>query len=62
MKLCSYTNNKFETTTLDAQFWDYLEANNALRVVVTDNIFVGPIDQQLATGKKGVLQTWSKNP
>lgn len=61
-KLTSYTNNKFETDTLHAAFWDYLESNNCLKVVVTNNTFVGPIGQELLVGKKGVLQTWSKNP
>ena len=60
-KLVSYTNNKFETTTLHAAFWDFLEANSALKVVVTDNIFTGPVGQELLVGKKGVLQTWSKS-
>ena len=61
-KLVSYTNNKFETTALHASFWDFLEANCTLKVVVTDNIFTGPVGQEQLVGKKGVLQTWSKSP
>ena len=59
-KLVSYTNNKFETDTLHASFWDVLEANNALRVVVTGNTAVAPAGTETESGKKGFLQTWSK--
>ena len=60
-KLVSYTQNKFETDTLHASFWDFLEANGALKVVVENNEAIAPVGTELEVGKKGFLQTFSKN-
>ena len=60
-KKVSYLRNKFETTTLHASFWDFVEANNTRRVICKDNTFTAPVGQELLDGKKGVLQTWSKS-
>lgn len=56
-KLVSYMNNKFEAPIQHASFWDFIEANNTIKIICTGNEATG----QVASGKRGFLQTWSKS-
>jgi hypothetical protein len=62
IKLFSAVNNKFETTAFHASYWDFLETNNVLRVVATDNEMIGEVGTNTAVGKKGGFQFWSRSP
>jgi hypothetical protein len=62
IKLFSAVNNKFETTSFHSLYWDYLEANNVLRVIATGNNMIGPVGTNTAVGKKGGFQFWSRSP
>ena len=63
-KLVQYSNNKFETDELASNFWDQLEASNAvLKVVVTDNEAIYPVGTDTAASQKfGFCQVWTKDP
>ena len=60
-KLIQYSNNKFETDTLSSSFWDFIEASrDVLKVVITNNEFIGPVGHELVSGKQGCVQVWSR--
>jgi hypothetical protein len=60
-KLVSYTNNKFVSPVQHVSFWDFVEANNAIRIVVTGNEATGEVGNDTVPGKRGFLQTWSRS-
>lgn len=64
MKLCQYSDNKFETDELHPSFWDQTEASNSiLKVIVTDNEAIYPVGNDIAASqKRGFCQIWSKDP
>ena len=60
-KLVAYTNNKFVAPVQHVYFWDFIEANNAIRIVVTGNEATGQVGNDTVPGKRGFLQTWSRS-
>jgi hypothetical protein len=60
-KLVAYTNNKFVSPVQHASFWDFIEANNAIKIVVTGNEATGQVGNDTVPGKRGFLQTWSRS-
>ena len=63
-RLVQYSSNLFETDELASNFWDQIEASNAvLRVVVTDNTGVYPVGTDTQASQKfGFCQIWSADP
>ena len=60
-KLVSYMNNKFEAPSQHASFWDFIEANNTIKIICTGNEATGQVNNHTVPGKRGFLQTWSRS-
>lgn len=61
-KLVQYSNNLLVTDTIHDSFWDFLEINNCLRAICTDNVARAPPGTETTVGKRGFFQCWSKEP
>ena len=59
-KLVQFNNNKWETDTLHASFWDVFEANGTKKVEIQNNELVAPVGQEQVIGKQGAFQVWQK--
>lgn len=61
IKLVQYIDNKFEAEVNHASFWDTIESNNQIKLVVTGNTAVMAVGNDTNPGKPGFLQTWSRS-